>query len=299
VVDPLQSPTLSIVIPVTKMAGRLQNLRNTLSTVDWNRCEVLLMHDVQDIYTSPELEELKSTYECSSLFLYEGSWGNPGSARNFGLEKSSGHWIVFWDSDDLGISTNVLRAIDDYKDADIVIGGFRVFDIDSGITRNHNSPAHILELAYNPGLWRVVFARKKIQELRFPEYLMGEDQVFLARCENLGLEHKFYNAMFYVYFKSIPNQLTSNPKALKEIEKAIKDIHNLLNEAVGRTDSFMLLMLIRQVITYLKVNSWSNLRPALGILGINFAKRPWRFTQALFRFFSLWLKSKISIQVVA
>ena len=79
------SVLLSVVIPVSGMAGKMQNLERTLNSCFLENVEVILVHDIQDTETHLELKTIKEKYFDQEIILRSGIWGNPGEARNLGL----------------------------------------------------------------------------------------------------------------------------------------------------------------------------------------------------------------------
>lgn len=271
------------------MAGRLANLSETLDGIDWEICEVLLIHDIGDDLTGIELRNIKSDYNQTQLFIHEGKWANPGDARNAGLDKAIGNWIIFWDSDDVGYAKNVLQAIEESNNSDIVFGRYTIADASTGVITNDVLPSQITDIAFSPGLWRTSFRREKIQGVRFSSYKMGEDQVFLAKCLSLGLSYQFRDVVFYKYFRSVPNQLTSNPIAISQLRFASVDIAKMLKKSSDELSEFLLVMLIKQSITGLRKNFQHGIVPNLKLLFRTFIRRPFQFIRALLRIFVLQL----------
>jgi glycosyltransferase involved in cell wall biosynthesis len=118
-------PLLSVIVPVTKMAGKMNLLASwTIHTLDLN-IEVIIIHDIGDLATGTELKKLIHENSLSNVILIEGRYGSPGFARNAGLEVATGEWFVFWDSDDRPLVNNVMLALSNASASDeIIIGNF-------------------------------------------------------------------------------------------------------------------------------------------------------------------------------
>ena len=123
------NPKLTIVVPVALMSGRLQNLEKWVSKIS-HEIKVLLMHDIKDTKTGPELEALVARFKSKNIQLIQKRFGSTGAARNAGLELTNSRWVGFWDSDDLPILPSYLEMIDsaEKKYSDIAIGGFTKVD---------------------------------------------------------------------------------------------------------------------------------------------------------------------------
>ena len=227
---------LSIVVPVSNMAGKMKNLRDWISEADSKEIEIILVHDFKDEQTQKELEEIVESFPNLKIFLEKGVWGNPGGPRNHGMSKSSGQWIVFWDSDDLGHVDQVLKSL---KVADrlvkFVVGQYdsRDYQTNQFISPISNTSSK-KELAMSPGMWRIAMRREEISNLAFSFEKMGEDQLFLSETNIFNSDTIFVSEHFYTYFKQFPNQLTNNLKSKLTLDKTIYKIKQV---AAGQPNS--------------------------------------------------------------
>ena len=127
-----------------------------------------------------------------------GHYGNPGAARNAGLEESfEAVWIMYLDADDrlelddvysyLRISqTNSFSAVVfDYEELHPSKGSKRINSRDK------------LDLAINPGIWRIAFRAGSIRGIRFPPLMLGEDQIYILRAHLLNKNIAFSETVGY------------------------------------------------------------------------------------------------------
>ena len=246
------SVLLSVVIPVSGMAGKMQNLERTLNSCFVENVEVILVHDIQDTDTQVELKTLKEKYFYQKIILRSGIWGNPGEARNLGLSEISGKWVVFWDSDDIGHAPQVLEAIRNSGELDnFIVGQFDVVDHKNGsriaeVSRTKD----FIELALNPGLWRIAMRSKITEKIHFPPLRMAEDQVFIARLGMDDSNTQYVDLQFYSYFRNFPNQLTSESSALTQLKSAIELTRRIVILNPTSREKMPQIMLLRQRLTY-------------------------------------------------
>ncbi len=91
----------SIVIPVYNREDYLKSaLTSALSQKEFDNYEIIVVDDGSKIELSPTIKafQLNSNIEIN-YFKIENS--GPGLARNFGVQKAKGKYVVFLDSDDL------------------------------------------------------------------------------------------------------------------------------------------------------------------------------------------------------
>lgn len=247
---------LSVVVPVSNMAGKLQNLKTWLSHVPWDNCEVLIVHDQIDKATSLEIKEIVELIGVKNLKLYEGVWGNPGQARNFGLGHCSGDWVVFWDSDDLPKPLDVIEAIEDASNKDnFLVGGFEIYDTSNNRFLQKIVTTSLIDISITPGIWRIVFRRETIQNCLFPALRMGEDQVFLIKSSIYEATPKFYPNSFYTYFVGNPSQLTNSREDKKKLHEAVMMTGELLTKTNNTSKKYISIVYIKQLFSMVKHGS--------------------------------------------
>jgi glycosyltransferase involved in cell wall biosynthesis len=245
---------LSVIVPVGDMSKRLQFVESWLKQVNKYSLEVILVHDQTFLCVGTELKELVQSVNTSKVILIQGVFGNPGSARNAGLEIATGNWVGFWDSDDTPNIENIFAAIKIAQENDeILVGNFSVLDIK---TMKYRTPIKnvngINSVAMNPGIWRMIFRRKTISDKKFPSLRMGEDQVFLARLNFGTRELRFVESIFYQYNLGGSSQLTKSRMAIKDLPLASAIILEHAKKAQRKQSIFDMQLFFRQQITVLK-----------------------------------------------
>jgi glycosyltransferase involved in cell wall biosynthesis len=260
-------------------------MKSWISKVNFDLCEINLVHDVRDAETQQELEGFVNATKEQNLRLFQGHWGNPGGPRNEGIIQSSGHWIAFWDCDDIPNVQNVLNCLTKNLDADVHVGGFQVFDSDSEVVTKRTASEKIEDLYINPGLWRMIFRRGIIGKTVFPERLMGEDQNFLMNLRISSMKIDFHQEIFYNYFVGNSNQLTRQPRAIKDLRFSILDTCIFFVTADTQERKLVGIMLIKQYLSLMKRNPFLGiLKPSLLML-VAFLRSPLIIIQSIMKVF--------------
>ena len=243
---------LSAVVPVSRMAGKLGYLSEWLTEASKYDLEIIIVHDKQDSQTSSELRSLISNTKNPRIIFIEGLFGNPGGARNAGLERVTGNWIVFWDSDDLPCINKILtETYDARNDVEVVIGQYQVINVNTGIIGTNGEHKSIRDVAMNPGLWRMIFKSESIQGVRFPNLRMAEDQVFLSRIRIAEKRVKFTSNVLYKYHTGFHSQLTNSKNALSDLPQAIRQIGSHASFVSSNQLKFNTFLMARQLFTTL------------------------------------------------
>lgn len=95
----LLKPFISIVVPVYNKQAHIQRCINSILRQKFQDFEIIIVNDASN---DGSIDEVKK-YSDTRIKIFHNSQNipkGPGSARNFGIEKSSGDWIAFLDADD-------------------------------------------------------------------------------------------------------------------------------------------------------------------------------------------------------
>lgn len=194
----MQNPIVSIVIPVYKTEEFLEKCVESVLNQSYANLEIILVDD-ESPDKSPEICDRLSREHANISVIHKKNQGL-GMARNSGMEKASGKYILFLDSDDKldgehAVELLVRKAQE--KDADITVGSFRRFNKTFVSEKNWH---HLKEgeytrtadfrfkgfyqyghLAYDWGkLYKMDFLKE--HELVCPAYPFTQDKAHNMRC---------------------------------------------------------------------------------------------------------------------
>jgi glycosyltransferase involved in cell wall biosynthesis len=236
------------------MAGKLSDLEAWVAQALNFETQIVIVHDHRDDKTQTELEEIVEKFCSEKLTLLTGKYGNPGTARNAGMQNLNSEWTCFWDSDDFPNVANVFAEIKSSRStSDLLVGQFLVFDKNQNPVQKKSSSTQSLEdFILNPGLWRVLIRSKLIQKIQFPSLKMGEDQIFLEKLNLANLQIEFSQEVFYHYVVGETSQLTRSEAAIQDLRYAIKELYESIPIKSTSNLHVTLIMLVRICITALK-----------------------------------------------
>jgi len=244
------------------MSGRLQKLDQWIDELTEDpRVEVVVVHDSSEDDTEDELLAICKKYE-SATFI-QGHYGNPGSARNAGLEICTGNWVSFWDCDDKPNTFEFLRLIGEIEDInpEISFGRFSVLNENSGLVTE--APAwtstkkkNLSIVAQNPGIWRVIFSKDLLQGIAFKPLRMAEDQIFISDAIVKASEVKFFDNLIYTYFTGSENHLTNNSHALQDLLPAFIQTSKMIGAGQSEINLFLQTLATRQLMSGLKFGTF-------------------------------------------
>ena len=290
-------PILSAVVPIALMANQLNLLEAWVKECKGKSIEILLMHDLYDEATSHELRELVANNLESNIIILEDKFGSPGQARNVGIQLATGEWIAFWDSDDMPnieIVLEILHKESLHRELDVIIGQYKVFDISKNILINKTQfDSSLNDVALNPGVWRMLFRRSSIGDVRFPQFKMAEDQNFLSTLSLPEKNYRFTNSIFYTYYVGNFGQLTSQISAVNEILDGARFTFTKLKNSNVAAREFNLILFSRQITTGVKKGSFHVKIGCLFLLFKAITENNGTFAIAIIRVtLSIFLKSR-------
>lgn len=223
------APVLSVVVPFKSPSASLDRLVNHPLWLGEKKLELVLIHNAN----ADQGAELATRWGAIASQVTMGWQPLPGAgrARNLGLEKSSGHFVWFVDSDDEIIFDNVPSLLETLTelifDVDVVLIGAQDKDYVTALTifpewflRPHlPNGKHSVQLfgnklfqMTNPAAWNKIFSRQLLEKhgISFSRSQKINDLSFtygnLAQAETVYI----YNAKsFYRYFRNIPGSLQS------------------------------------------------------------------------------------------
>ena len=252
------SQYLSIIVPIHRISGGIQNLNSWISNPILMDAEIILVHDASDGESFLPIETI--CRNLTNVILLEGNFASPGLARNKGLEIASRQWISFWDFDDLPDPVNFLRMLQETISDRNLVGlgsfqtcprGIRASEKQLRVYRSE-SPRSLTDLMINPGLWRWVFAREIVGDAKFHSIRRGEDQLFLAETRAFEYPITFCEDIVYTYFIGDENQLSNKETFDSELLSAAHHFFNLSQTATGETKLFSRVACLSMNLTYLK-----------------------------------------------
>lgn len=203
---------ISIIVPVYNSAQYIERCINSIQLQTISDWELLLINDGS---TDNSVSLIEPYLFDSRIQLFSKENGGVSSARNLGIKKSKGEYILFLDSDDW-LSKNtceVLLDVKDCKGADCVIFGFNQSHGAIWAPEYNKDYISVNALKKEFDYWlntellsssvNKLYKKELINDL-FPENMtFGEDLVFslkyLNNCEKISLisvplyQHEVYN----------------------------------------------------------------------------------------------------------
>lgn len=274
---------VSIIIPVYNAEKYIENCLNSIIDQSLKDYEVILVNDGS---TDNSLEKIeKYTLDRKNFQLFVTNNGGAATARNVGLDVSTGKYIKFIDADDSLYSPTSLEtmvSIADEYNLDTVIGKYHtyidLFGLKFGLGDTGNTSGLSEEGLYQtkenksvpfmemPNVGNKLFSRKIIGNLRFPNGYKWEDlalvPALIARSEKIYyINRPVYSYRVGLYNTSVKDALFANDIfQFFEVFEMLKA--NLGDKASLYKEELKKLYAVHGSLKYLISSLWINATPS-------------------------------------
>lgn len=251
------SPVISVIVPVYKQETLLERCLDSILEQDFEDFEILVVDDASPDNTWKICEKYSRCDPRIKIFRNERNRGQ-GYSRNLALEKSSGEYVIYVDSDDYLLPGYFSHAVHVMRsDMDLDLAHFAaVRDTDSAPLYRIGKTPHVItssimlerycrnqETFYS--VWANIFRRSFLVDngIKFTEHFF-EDNVFMTAM--LSKAGKIFIDQTPVYMRTVTphsdstmNPIKCTPRHVRGYFEMCANVFKLLNEngeAGGRAD---------------------------------------------------------------
>ena len=188
----MNTPQISIIVPVYKVAESLPDTIKSILAQTYKEFELILVDDGSPDKSGDICDEFAK--QDTRVHAYHKANGGAGSAREYGVEKAQGKWIMFVDGDDTIPATTLSNLLENnINDYDITIG-----------TINLNN--------------KTLFKHQKTGVLTRTEYI----EALLLGKTSIGPVAKLFKKELFHNIQKCPKHITNNEDLLMLISIATK-----------------------------------------------------------------------------
>lgn len=222
-------PKISVIIPIYNGEKCISDCIAKLSKQTLQDIEIICVDDGSTDKTAEIIDKLSAQHKNILSFHKEN--GGAGSARNVGLDNATGEYVIFLDSDDEYTDIQVLErlyTLAKANKAEICGSICGLIDRKPRLYKNTYMQGFVeyKDFQYDTGFQNFLFNRTLIEQehIRFPEYRVYEDPVFMARA--FSAAERFYAIIDPIYVYSGVHQDNLDVNKTIHLLKGIRD--NLL-----------------------------------------------------------------------
>ena len=228
-----KSPLLSIVIPVYNSSEYLKKAFDSVLAQDFQNFELILVNDGSTDNSGYICEEYSK--KDPRIKYFSKTNGGLCSARNYGIERSRGSYIMFMDNDDEyveGAFEIVANAIKNYGSDVIRFNRKRIQIFDNGSqktdiygTKGVASEEPVIYTREQffanystvrrsgcfAGIWNAAFKRELFNEIRFDETITagGEDAIVNLQIYSIFQSIAFLSDALYIYYRRTKHSIST------------------------------------------------------------------------------------------
>ena len=231
---------LSIIVAVYNLEEYLPRCLDALVKQTLQEIEIICVDDGSTDSAPQIVDEYAHKYP-NKVKVFHKSNGGEFTTRNYGLEKATGEYVTFVDTDDYVEKTwaEKLYNIAKENDADMAVCGFERIDLNTNKVVSQNmtnftrgnkiiSGKDDFVLFINPAPWNKIYKREKVKDLRFLPFRGFNDAMFLASCYTRMEKIAFEPEVLYHYYLRYDSQIhTVNKQDVENLKKYLLEVKKL------------------------------------------------------------------------
>ncbi|MEG2149961.1 MAG: glycosyltransferase [Bacteroidaceae bacterium] len=235
-----EDPLLSIIIPFYNLEEWL--LKRCLTSIfcqqlDSHDYEIILVDDGSDVSPLSLIE----SYKRENLFYYRQVNKGLGAARNSGMKRARGEYLLFVDSDDYLYANTLHHCINRIKEQKVDILSFdfmvckqsEIMEVkQKSICFTEKTSGAAYSLAHNVSgcAWLYMFKKElsSLHSIWFTEGIFHEDEEFTPKLYFFAKEVVKSNLIVYAYYRRDNSIITS--KGVKYGDRRLSDFLYVLQQ---------------------------------------------------------------------
>jgi len=231
---------LSIVVAVYNLEKYLPRCLDALVNQTLQEIEILCVDD-GSTDSAPQIIDEYATKYPNKIKAFHKQNGGEFTTRNYGLERATGEYVTFVDTDDYVEPNWAEKLYNAAKetDSDMAVCGFERIDLDTGkvvstnMTNFGNSIKKInskddFMLFINPAPWNKIYKLEKVKDLRFLDFRGFNDMIFLTSSYTKIEKIAFVPDVLYHYFLRYDSQIHSvNRQDVDNFKKYLLELKEL------------------------------------------------------------------------
>lgn len=221
-----KSPLVSVIVPVFNVEDYLERCIDSILDQTYSNLEVILIND-GSVDASGEICD-RYAQRFSNIIVIHQTNGGMSSARNAGLERCKGDFISFVDSDDWLKPKMIERLLKfaiqhQLNLVECGVQNSRTLSNEMAenktcsIIENQTEAMSRLLNETNYSVWRRIYDRRLLEDLRFIPGKINEDVFFTIDCINKIEKQGYIHEQLYIY-NTENTSITRSHYSLKKIE---------------------------------------------------------------------------------
>lgn len=231
---------VSIVVAVYNLEKYLPRCLEALVNQTLQEIEILCVDDGSTDSAPQIIDEYAIKYPEKVKAFHKPN-GGEFTTRNYGLERATGEYVTFVDTDDY-VEPNwaeKLYIAAKENDADLAVCGFERIDLETGkvVSKDMTTHGHTVKeitgkddfmVEINPAPWNKIYRREKIKNQRFLNFRGFNDMIFLASSYTKINKVAYVPDVLYHYYLRYDSQIhTVNEQDVNNFKKYLLELKDL------------------------------------------------------------------------
>ena len=258
---------ISVIVPVHNAENYLEKCLNSIIPQLSDQDEILLMNDWSTDSSTQICEEYSKKY--NNIFTQYNENGGPSRTRNLGIEKATGKYLLFIDSDDYLKENYVVKMLEDIENYELTVCSYSfvyedlnkiqeqkysnklgnvIIPKDDFIKLYH---VQLLNLVWNK-IYRADIIKKN--NIRFDEKITkGEDLLFnLDYIAHINTEIKIINESLYYYVTKPTGLNRSFREPIKDRMERTSLVYNKMKNITTKHNNEIIAEIINMYFIHLR-----------------------------------------------
>ena len=231
---------LSIVAAVYNLEDYLPRCLDSLVNQTLEEIEIICVDDGSTDSAPQIIDDYAKKYPDKVKAFHKPN-GGEFTTRNYGLERATGEYVTFVDTDDY-VESNWAEKL--YKaakenNADMAVCGFERIDLDTGkvVSKNMTNFGYTVKeinnkddfmVFINPAPWNKIYRLEMVKEQRFLNFRGFNDMIFLASSYTKVKKIAFVPDVLYHYFLRYDSQIHNvNKQDVENFKKYLLELKEL------------------------------------------------------------------------
>lgn len=230
---------LSIVAAVYNLEKYLPRCLDALVNQTLEEIEILCVDDGSTDSAPQIIDEYALKYPKKVKAFHKKN-GGEFTTRNYGLERATGEYVTFVDTDDWVEPNWAEKLYNAAKEnnADLAVCGFERIDLDTEkvVSKNMTNFGYSVKeinnkddfmLFINPAPWNKIYKLEKVKDLRFMDFRGFNDMIFLTSSYTRIERIAFVPDVLYHYYLRYDSQIHSvNKQDVDNFKKYLLELKN-------------------------------------------------------------------------
>lgn len=224
----MNNPKISVIIPVYNVESYLEKCVKSVVFQSYRNLEIILVDDGSTDKSDEMCDQLSKKYK--NVFAFHKENGGLSSARNYGMEKMTGEYFFFIDSDDYIYYKTIEKMYFALKflDVDIVECEYAKVTSDYGFNYTNQTVlridsseeflSHVIKWKeHYPMAWNKLYKTSVFGKYRFREGRLNEDEFFIndwiVNTKKIG-----YLSLPLYYYRIRKDSIMGQPFTIKRAD---------------------------------------------------------------------------------